>query len=79
MESVIFEIDRTKRGGQELYELLKRSDYAKLIKIKTGRTTQEEYTFDDLNEATKKAFADSDAGKTHKSENMEDLFGQLGI
>ena len=52
MESVIFEIDRTK---------------------------QEEYTFDDLNEATKKAFADADTGKTHKSYNMEDLFEQLGI
>ena len=79
MESAIFEIDRAKKGGQELYEFLKRSDYARLIRLNIDRTKKEEYTFEDLNEATKHAFADADAGETHKCESMEDLFEQLGI
>ena len=79
MESAIFEIDRTKKGGQELYELLKKSDYAKLISLKINRRKKEEYTFEDLNEITKNAFADANAGKTQKSESIEDLFEQLEI
>ena len=35
--------------------------------------------FDALSEATKKAFADADAGITHTSRDIDDLFGQLGI
>jgi hypothetical protein len=69
----VFVIDRTKKGGDALYEFLKHSSYAKLIKQKN------EYTFDDLNETSKKAFTEADAGETYKSKNIKDLFEQLGI
>jgi hypothetical protein len=77
MESAIFEIDRTKKGGQALYGLLINSLYAKLIKQKNIR--KDEYTFYDLNEVSKRAFVDADTEKTHKSKDLEDLFEQLEI
>ena len=79
MESVLFEIDRRKKGGQALYELLLTSAYATLIKQKSKKTKNKEYNFDDLNESTKKAFADADMRKTSKANDIEDLFEQLGI
>ena len=41
--------------------------------------SEPEYTFDDLNVETQQAFADADAGKTIKSENIDDLFAKLEI
>ncbi|MCL2326966.1 MAG: hypothetical protein FWC39_00480 [Bacteroidetes bacterium] len=35
------------------------------------------YTFADLNDASKKSFADADAGKTFKAKNVADLMKQL--
>jgi len=61
MAPVLFEIDRTKKGGRALYELLITSTYATLIKQKNGVRKKQEYTFNDLNETSKKAFADADA------------------
>ena len=42
-------------------------------------TPPKEYSFEDLNEDSQKAFIDADEGKTHKSKNTKDLFNQLGI
>ena len=75
MSPAVFEIDRSKKGGQALYELLKGSTYAKLVEQKK----KHEYTFYDLNESTQEAFFDADMGKTYKSENLEELFHQLEI
>jgi len=75
MEPAVFEIDRTRKGGLALFELLKNSAYAKLVINKNVQ----EYTFDDLNEPSKKAFADADADRTYKTKNTKDLFEQLGI
>jgi len=55
MEAAIFEIDRAKKGGQALYELLKGSRYATLITRKNQK-----YAFYDLNELSKKEFSDTD-------------------
>jgi len=79
MEPAIFAIDRTKKGGQALYELLRNSSYAKLIQQNRVRDKKKKYTFDDLNESTKKAFAEADAGRTNKCEDIEDLFEHLEI
>ena len=79
MEAAVFEIDRTKKEGQALYELLKSSVYAKLIRQRNSKQRRYEYSFNDLNESTQKAFADADAGHTHKSRDLDDLFEQLGI
>jgi len=73
LNHALFVIDRTKKEGNALYEFLRHSSYAKLIKQK------DEYTFDDLNEISKKAFSEADAGKTHKSKDIKDLFEQLDI
>ena len=73
LNNALFVIDRTKKEGNALYEFLRHSSYAKLIKQKN------EYTFDDLNKTSKKAFTDADIGKTHKSKDVKDLFEQLGI
>jgi hypothetical protein len=79
MKPAVFEIDRTKRGGMALYELLKNSTYAKLIIQREVREREHKYTFDDLNESSKNAFADADAGRTYKCKDTKDLFEQLGI
>ena len=79
MKPAVFEIDRTKKGGLALYELLKNSTYATLIKQKSVRIEKNEYNYNDLNPSSKKAFADADADRTYKSKNTEDLFEQLGI
>lgn len=83
MNTAIFEIDITQKGGEALYELLKNSKYAKLVKSMTMGTTVEEgeieYTFDNLNETSKNAIADANSGITYKSKNTEDLFQQLDI
>jgi len=75
MKSAVFEIDRTRKGGLALFELLQSSGYAKLV----SNQNIQEYTFDDLNESSKKAFADADADRTYKTKNTKDLFEQLGI
>ena len=79
MSPAVFEIDRSKKGGQALYELLKGSMYAKLIEQKKIRMKKYEYTFDDLNKLTQEAFADADMGITHKSKDLDDLYNQLEI
>jgi stalled ribosome rescue protein Dom34 len=79
MNSAVFEIDRSKKGGQALYELLKNSVYAKLIEQKRSKIKKYEYTFDDLNKSTQEAFFDADMGKTYKSKDLDDLFNQLEI
>jgi len=75
MKPAVFEIDRTRKGGLALFELLQSSGYAKLV----SNQNIQEYTFDDLNESSKKAFADADADRTYKTKNTKDLFEQLGI
>ena len=79
MSPAVFEIDRSKKGGQALYELLKSSMYARLVEQKKSRMRKYEYTFDNLNESTQEAFADADIGRTHTSKNLDDLFKQLEI
>jgi len=79
MSPAVFEIDRTKKGGIALYELLRNSAYAKLIIQRETIKRKHEYTFDDLNESSKKAFADADADRTNKCQDTNDLFEQLGI
>ena len=79
MNTAVFEIDKSKKGGQDLYELLKRSAYAKLIKQKKSKEIEYGYTFNDVNELSKEAFFDADSGKTHKSKDLNDLFNQLEI
>lgn len=36
-----------------------------------------DYTFNDLNASTQKAFFDADSGKTCKSKDLDDFFNQL--
>jgi hypothetical protein len=79
MNAAVFEIDRSRKGGQALYELLKSSMHAKLIKPKRSGIKKHEYTFADLNGSTQEAFFDADAGRTHKSKDLEELFNQLEI
>jgi len=79
MSPAVFEIDRSKKGGQALYELLKGSMYARLIEQKKSKMRKYEYTFDNLNESTQEAFADADMGRTYTSKNLDDLFKQLEI
>jgi len=75
MESAVFEIDKTTKGGQDLYDFLRNSTYARLI----INNIKQEYTFNDLNEQSVQAFADADADKTNKSKDLNDLYKQLGI
>ena len=75
MESAVFEIDKTTKGGQDLYDFLRNSIYARLI----INNIEQEYTFYDLNESSVQAFADADADKTNKSKDLNDLFKQLEI
>ncbi|MDR0941949.1 MAG: hypothetical protein LBM68_06970 [Bacteroidales bacterium] len=48
-----------------------------LVAAEPVKAKTKDYTFNDLNDVSKKAFADIDAGQTFKAKNVADLMKQL--